>query len=152
MMEWIHSVIGLTLCIIFIYSLQILWWIIEKRLVIIMLVIPGILGSILAYYVSLDFISLPAGILLIVMIAAYKLGTGDMLSDEEEDMLNDEEEKRNAAHQKLIEKAVNEGRKEARIQAGMTSVPPLCPVCLGSGKNAAGYDCPVCNVSGSELK
>ena len=105
-----------------------------------MLVIPGILGSILAYYVSPDFISLPAGILLIVMIAAYKLGTGDM------------PKKRNAAHQKLIEKAVNEGREEARIQAGMTSVPPLCPVCLGSGKNAAGYDCPVCNISGSELK
>lgn len=144
MMEWIYGVIGLTLFSFVSCSLQILWWIIEKRLVIIMLVIPGILGSILAYYVSPDFILLPAGILLIVMNAAYKLGTGDMP--------NDEEEKRNAAHQKLIEKAVNEGREEARIQAGMTSVPPLCPVCLGSGKNAAGYDCPVCNGSGSELK
>lgn len=144
MMEWIYGVIGFTLLIFFSFSHRILWWIIEKRLVIIMLVIPGILGSILAYYVSLGFISLPVGILLIVMIAAYQLGTGDMP--------NDEEEKRNAAHQKLIEKAVNEGREEARIQAGMTSVPPLCPVCLGSGKNAAGYDCPVCNISGSELK
>ena len=121
--------------IIAVFSHSILSQIVEKELVIKVLVIPGIVGGVLAAANPL-FGIVPAVIVGMIIFGA-------MIWHIRGGVVDNEAAK--AIHRENIEKAKKEGREQARLVAAS-----WCTACMGSGKNANGCLCVTCGGSGKK--